>query len=58
MSPFEALYGMAPPQLALGPYSHSKVATFEDHLKDRQMMDDLLKRNLPEAQDRLKLYAN
>nr|XP_027069090.1 uncharacterized protein LOC113694467 [Coffea arabica] len=58
MSPFEALYGMAPPQLALGPYSHSKVAIVEDHLKERQRMDEILKRNLQEAQDRMKFYAD
>ena len=30
MSPFEALYGTKPPQLALGPYMQTKVATVED----------------------------
>ncbi|XP_027067557.1 uncharacterized protein [Coffea arabica] len=58
MSPFEALYGIPSPQLALGPYTHPKVATVEDHLKDRQKLDELLKRNLQEAQDRMKLYAD
>ncbi|XP_071902636.1 uncharacterized protein [Coffea arabica] len=57
MSPFEALYGIPPPQLALGSYSHSKVATMEDHLKDRQRIDELLKKNLHEAQNRMKMYA-
>ena len=58
MRPFGALYGIPPPQLALGPYTHSKVATIEDHLKDKQRLYGLLKRNLQEAQDRIKLYAD
>ena len=58
MSPFEALYGMAPSQLALGPYTQSKVARVEDHLKDRQQLDELLRKNLYGAQDRMKLYAD
>ena len=58
ISPLEALYGMAHSQLALEHYSHSKVAAVEDHLRDRRRLDDLLKKNLQEAQDRMKLYAD
>ncbi|XP_027067344.1 uncharacterized protein [Coffea arabica] len=45
-------------QLALGPYSHSKVATVENHLKDRQRMDELLKSNLQEAPNIMKMYVD
>ena len=58
MSPFEALYGMKPPQLALGAYSHSKVATVADHLQERQRIGELLKKNLEEAKNRMKVFTN
>ena len=58
MSPFEALYGMKPPQLDLGVYSHSKVATVADHLQERERIEGLLKKNLEEAKNRMKVYAD
>ncbi|XP_071905740.1 uncharacterized protein [Coffea arabica] len=38
--------------------THSKIATVEDHLKDRQKLDELFKKNLQEAQNKMKLYAD
>lgn len=58
MSPFETLYGMKHPQVVLGPYTHSRVAIVKDHLKDGQKMDELLKKNLEETQNRMKVYAD
>ena len=58
MSPFEALYGMKPPQLVLGVYSHSKVATVAEHLQERERIEGLIKKNLEEAKNRMKVYAD
>ena len=44
--------------MALGSYSHSKVATVADHLKDRQRIDELLKKNLKEAMNSMEVYAD
>ena len=46
MTPFEALYGQAPPQMALGPYTQAKVAVVEDYLRERHKVDIALKQNL------------
>ncbi|XP_071912260.1 uncharacterized protein [Coffea arabica] len=58
MTPFEALYGLAPPQLALGPYPQSRVAAVGEYLRERQQMDNMLKQNLKQAQERMKRYAD
>ena len=50
MSPFEALYGIPPPQLALGPYLQTRVVAVGDYVKERQQIDNMLKQNLRVAQ--------
>ena len=58
MTPFKALYGLPPPQLALGPYLQTRVATVGDYIKEKQQMDNMLKQNLKQAQERMKKYAD
>lgn len=58
MSPFEALYGIKPPQLALGPYLHTNVAAVEEYVAERQAMDRKIKDNLQQARARMKIYAD
>nr|XP_027091852.1 uncharacterized protein LOC113712566 [Coffea arabica] len=58
MTPFEALYGIPPPQLALGPYLQTRVAAVGDYVKERQQIDNMLKQNLRVAQERMKKYAD
>ncbi|XP_022841853.1 uncharacterized protein LOC111365530 [Olea europaea var. sylvestris] len=56
--PFEALYGIPPPQLAMGPYQQTSVSMVEDILQKRYKMDQQLKENLAQARSRIKMYAN
>ncbi|CDP11414.1 unnamed protein product [Coffea canephora] len=58
MTPFEAVYGQAPPQLSRGPYTQAKVAIVGDCLKERHKVDIILKQNLKQAQERMKKYAD
>ncbi|XP_027075844.1 uncharacterized protein [Coffea arabica] len=58
MTPFEALYGLSPPQLALGPYLQSRVAAVGEYVQERQQIDNILKQNLKQAQERMKRYAD
>ena len=58
MTPFEALYGQAPPQLGMGPYTKAKVAVVGDYLKERHKVDTILKQNLKQTQERMKKYAD
>ena len=57
MSPFQALYGYAPPQLSLRDRS-SKVAEVEDWWAERVKWNQLLKENLLRAQNLMKQYAD
>lgn len=54
MSPFEALYGYPPPQLALGSIPRSQVESVNIFLKDRQATLAQLKLNLKKAQERMR----
>ncbi|XP_027099321.1 uncharacterized protein [Coffea arabica] len=58
MTPFEALYGIPPPQLALGPYLQTRVAAVGDYVKERQQIDNMLKQNLRVAKERMKKYVD
>ena len=58
MTPFEALYGFSPPQLALGPYLQSRVDAVGEYIRERQQLDNMLKQNLKQAQERMKKYAD
>ena len=58
MSPFEALYGTKPAQLALGPHLQASVATVEEYVKDRKKIDAMLQQNLRLAQEIMKRYAD
>ena len=57
MSPFQALYGYAPPQLSLRDRS-SRVAEVEDWWAERVNWNQLLKENLLRAQNLMKQYAD
>jgi hypothetical protein len=57
-SPFEALYGYPPPQLALGSAPRSKVESVNALLKDRQSTIAQLRSNLVKAQERVKKLAD
>lgn len=57
-SPFEALYGFAPPQLALGPYLQTSNSQAQATVQDRQQMLQVLKENLLQAQERMKHFAD
>lgn len=54
MSPFEALYGYSPPQLALGSIPKSQVESVNIFLQDRQSTLAQLKCNLKRAQERMR----
>lgn len=58
MTPYETLYGLKPPQLALGPYQQCNVAAVEEMLHERHKMDQLLKENLPPTKARMKHYTD
>lgn len=44
MTNFEALYGIKPLQLALGPYQQTNIAALEELLQERHKMGHLLMR--------------
>lgn len=58
MIPFEALYGLQPPQLALGSYQQNNIAAVKEILQERHRMDQLLRENLAQARARMKHYAD
>jgi len=58
MTPFEALYGYAPPQLSLGSQPRSQVESVNSILRDRQATLAQLKANLMRAQARMKQYED
>ncbi|KAL2245946.1 UNVERIFIED_CONTAM: Retrovirus-related Pol polyprotein from transposon 17.6 [Sesamum indicum] len=57
-TPFEALYGYPPNQLSIGPYLQSHHTDVEELMKNRVKVLQLLKENLQQAQQRMKVYAN
>ncbi|XP_022844621.1 uncharacterized protein LOC111367792 [Olea europaea var. sylvestris] len=58
MTPFEALYGIKPPQLSLDLYQQSNVAAVEELLQHRYQLNQQLKENLAQAGAKMKLYAD
>lgn len=58
ITPFEALYGYPPQQLALGSVPKSQVEAVDAFMKDRQVTLTQLKTNLVKAQERMKQYAD
>lgn len=58
MTPFEALFDYAPPQLGLGSAPKSQVAAVDTILRDRRATLQQLKLNLAKAQNRMKQYAD
>ncbi|KAJ1702159.1 hypothetical protein LUZ63_001938 [Rhynchospora breviuscula] len=57
-SPFQALYGYAPPTLCLGDAPKSNIASVDSLLRERQHTLRQLRANLVKAQDRMKKYAD
>ncbi|XP_011087088.1 uncharacterized protein LOC105168653 [Sesamum indicum] len=55
---FEALYGYPPNQLPIGPYLHSHHSDVEELMKNKVEILQLLKENLQNAQQRMKIYAD
>ncbi|KAL2497365.1 Uncharacterized protein Adt_22915 [Abeliophyllum distichum] len=58
MTPFKALYEISPPQLALGPYQQTNIASVDSLLQERQRIDQQLRENLAQARARMKTYAD
>ncbi|KAL2491373.1 Uncharacterized protein Adt_27001 [Abeliophyllum distichum] len=58
MTLFEALYGIPPPQLSLGPYQITNIAAVENIVQRRQEIEHQLRKNLAQARARMKLYAD
>lgn len=58
MTPFEALYGIKPPQLPLVPYQQISNTSMKEMLQERHEMDRILKENLAQASARMKFYTN
>ncbi|XP_019173537.1 PREDICTED: uncharacterized protein LOC109169119 [Ipomoea nil] len=58
MSPFQALYGYPPPQLAINDASRSANERSESWIHNRIHMLSILKDNLGQAQQRMKHYAD
>jgi RNase H-like domain found in reverse transcriptase/Reverse transcriptase (RNA-dependent DNA polymerase)/Integrase zinc binding domain/Retroviral aspartyl protease/Ty3 transposon capsid-like protein/Integrase core domain/Chromo (CHRromatin Organisation MOdifier) domain len=57
-TPFEALYGYAPPQLPMGSLPKGSNQTVNELLADRQQIMKRLKEHLTQAQARMKKYAD
>ena len=58
MSPFEALYGYQPPMLVVGHYQNIKNAAVEEFVKERKVLEGILRENLQKAQNRMKQFAD
>nr|XP_027118561.1 uncharacterized protein LOC113735771 [Coffea arabica] len=58
ITPFEALYGIPLPQLAVGPYLQTRIAAVGDYVRERQQIDSMLKQNLKTGQEMMKKYAD
>ncbi|XP_075088298.1 uncharacterized protein LOC142170316 [Nicotiana tabacum] len=58
MSPFKALYGYEPPMPTFELVAHTKVDSVDHLLRERQLMDKMLKDNLIRAQNRMKHFAD
>jgi hypothetical protein len=58
MTPFEALYGRAPPSIRSYTDSATNVASLDDLLRHRQQVMTILKANLGKAQSRMRSLAD
>ncbi|KAL0283299.1 UNVERIFIED_CONTAM: hypothetical protein Sangu_2898200 [Sesamum angustifolium] len=56
--PFQALYGYPPHQLSVGPYLQNHHIEVEELMHERVKVLQLLKDNLHQAQQRMKIYAD
>ena len=58
MTPFEVVYGRAPPTLHNYEHGSTAVAQVEDSLVERDALLKVLKENLQSAQNRMKINAD
>lgn len=58
MTPFEALYGVKPVPLPLGPYQDMVIPAAADLLQQRANVLSSLKEHLEKAQNRMKFFAD
>lgn len=58
MTPFEALYGYSPPQVDFGQFLWSHNPEVNDLVQEKQRTTKLLKENLENAQQRMKMFAD
>ncbi|XP_077223447.1 uncharacterized protein LOC143857059 [Tasmannia lanceolata] len=58
MTPYEALYGEKPQQLAMGSIPTTSTAGVEDHLHHQAVILQLLKDNLATVRERMKHFAD
>jgi hypothetical protein len=58
ISPFEAVYGYSPPRLLPYEPGTTSVQAVEETLKTREFILSLIRQNLQDAQDRMKVYAD
>ena len=54
MTPFQALYGYAPPKWKDIITNQARVASVKDHLEENQKVVQILKENLNTARNRMK----
>ncbi|KAL0315333.1 UNVERIFIED_CONTAM: Transposon Ty3-G Gag-Pol polyprotein [Sesamum radiatum] len=57
-TPFQALYGYPPHQLSVGPYLQNHHTEVEELMQERVKVLQLLKDNLHQAQQRMKIYVD
>ncbi|KAL0337660.1 UNVERIFIED_CONTAM: Transposon Ty3-G Gag-Pol polyprotein [Sesamum calycinum] len=57
-TPFQALYGYPPHQLSIGPYFQNHHTEVEELMQERVKVLQLLKDNLHQAQQRMKIYVD
>ena len=58
MTPFQALYGYAPPKSKDIITNQARVASVKDHLEENQKVVQILKENLNTARNRMKQEAD
>jgi translation initiation factor IF-1 len=58
VTPFQALYGFPPPQVAYMFLIDDNTETAAEMLQNRQVANQIIKRNLQEAQNRMVHFAN
>ncbi|KAL0461879.1 UNVERIFIED_CONTAM: Retrovirus-related Pol polyprotein from transposon.6 [Sesamum latifolium] len=58
LTPFQALYGYVPRPLTVDPYIPTSQPNVEEYLKERSKLLEVLKLNLAEAQNIMKVYED